>query len=69
MGDFILACLGKAYLYFRFRNKAKVQQELQRKYEGQLRNAGTVLLADMAMALAVVAIASLLAAALYFATT
>ncbi|MFD2248117.1 hypothetical protein [Pontibacter ruber] len=52
----------------RFGNKEQVQQELQRKYEGQFRNAGTVLLADTFMALAVVAIVGLIAAVLYFIT-
>jgi len=66
-GKAILSLLGRAYLYLRFRDRGKVQQELARKYEGQFRNAGTVLLADIFMALAVVAVVSLLAAAIYIA--
>ena len=68
-GKAILSLLGRAYLYLRFRDRGKVQQELARKYEGQFRNAGTVLLADIFMALAVVAVVSLLAAAIYIAAT
>ncbi|RDV13445.1 hypothetical protein DXT99_19855 [Pontibacter diazotrophicus] len=62
----MLSLLGRSYLYLRFRNKEKVQQELTRKYEGQFRNAGTMLLADIFMALAVVAVVSLIAAGVYF---
>lgn len=64
--DMIPSFLGKAYLHLRFRDKEKVQQELERKYEGQFRNAGVVLLADIFMALAVVAVVSMLASLLYF---
>ncbi|GAB3535318.1 hypothetical protein GCM10027443_24130 [Pontibacter brevis] len=65
-GELMLSFIGRAYLYFRFRDEQKVKQELARKYEGQYRNAGVVLLADIFMALAVVAVVSLLAAVLYF---
>lgn len=64
-GRSIRSVLGKSYLYFRFWNQEKVQQELLRKYEGRFENAGTVLLADMFMALAVVAAVSLVALLLY----
>ncbi|MFD3000804.1 hypothetical protein ACFS7Z_10565 [Pontibacter toksunensis] len=66
LGEAILSLLGRIYLYLRFRNKVKVQQELTRKYEGQFRNAGVVLLADIFMALAVVVVVSMLAVLLYF---
>jgi hypothetical protein len=62
----ILAFLGKAYLYLRFRNKEMVNSQLRSKYEGQFRNAGTMLLADIFMALAVVVFVALIAAILYF---
>ncbi len=42
-----------------------MRQELERKYEGQFKNAGTVLLADTFMALAVVAVVSIIATVLY----
>ncbi|WP_162052010.1 hypothetical protein [Pontibacter pamirensis] len=61
----MLSFLGRSYLYLRFRNTEKVQQELTRKYEGQFKNAGLVLLADILMALAVVTVVALIAAVLY----
>lgn len=64
-GKALLPLLGKIYLYLRFREKEKVRQELERKYEGQFKNAGTVLLADTFMALAVVAVVSIIATVLY----
>ncbi|WP_439881674.1 hypothetical protein ACSX1A_00670 [Pontibacter sp. MBLB2868] len=66
MGGSILSVLGRAYMYLRYRDERKVQHELVRKYEGQFRNAGTVLLADIFMAVAVVAVVSMLAALLYW---
>ncbi|WP_229959838.1 hypothetical protein [Pontibacter silvestris] len=66
IGKKILSLFGRGYLFLRYRNKKKVQQELERKFEGQFRNAGVVLLADIFMALAVVAIVSFVAAVLYF---
>lgn len=65
-GNNALSLLGKAYLYLRFREKGRVQRELAQKYEGHFENAATVLLADIFMALAVVAVVSLLAGILYF---
>ena len=65
-GNIIPSFIGKSYLHLRYRDKAKVQQELEKKYEGQFRNAGVVLLADIFMALAIVAVVSLIAAVLYF---
>lgn len=65
LGEAILSFIGRFYLYLRFRNKEKVQQELTRKYEGQFSNAGIVLLADIFMALAIVAVVALIAAVLY----
>ncbi|MFD2513654.1 hypothetical protein ACFSRY_07230 [Pontibacter locisalis] len=64
-GRSLLSVLGKSYLYFRFRNQEKVQQELIRKYEGRFENAGTVLLADIFMALAVVTAVTLVAGIIY----
>ncbi|ARS34069.1 hypothetical protein [Pontibacter actiniarum] len=69
IGDVILVLIGKAYLYLRFRNKEKVKQELSRKYEGQFRNAGVVLLIDALMAVLIVAFVALIAAVLYFAVS
>ena len=65
LGDMILSFLGRAYLHLRFRKKERVQQELVKKYEGQYRNAGVVLLADVFMAFAVVALVAMIAAVLY----
>ena len=62
----MLSFIGRIYLYLRFINKVRVQQELEKKYEGQFRNAGVVLLFDGFMALAVVAVVALIAAVLYF---
>lgn len=62
----MLSFIGKIYLYLRFTDKARMQQELVNKYEGQFRNAGVVLLADIFMALAIVAVVSLIAGLLYF---
>ncbi len=66
LSEAILTFLGKAYLYLRFRNKNEVQNQLRRKYEGHFKNAGTMLLADIFMALAVVVFVALFAAMLYF---
>ena len=62
----VLSFLGKAYLYLRFRNKDQVQRQLRSKYEGEFRNAGTMLLADIFMAIAVVVFVAGIAAILYF---
>lgn len=66
--DSILSRSGKLYLQLRLRDKAKIERELSVKYEGQYRNAGLMLLFDIFMALAVVAIVGLLAIVLYFTT-
>ncbi|WP_162425674.1 hypothetical protein [Pontibacter pudoricolor] len=66
--DAFLSWSGKLYLKLRFRNKAKIAHELTIKYEGQYRNVGLMLLFDVFMALAVVAIVGLLAIVLYFTT-
>ena len=65
--DAVLAQAGKLYLQLRLRKRDKVERELNLKYEGQYRNAGLVLLFDLLMALAVVAVISLIAAVLYIA--
>lgn len=64
-GDAILSGVGKLYLQLRFGKGEIEQQELIRKYEGRYRNAGLVLLFDLLMAFAVVAVISLIAAVLY----
>jgi len=53
-------------LHLRFRNENILHQELRRKYSGSYRNAGIVLLFDVLMALAAVAVVALIAAVLYF---
>lgn len=65
--DAVLARAGKLYLHLRLRKKEKVERELNLKYEGRYRNAGIVLLFDLLMALAVVAVISLIAAVIYIA--
>ncbi|MER2996890.1 hypothetical protein [Pontibacter populi] len=66
--DVLLSRFGKLYLQLRLRNKAQVERELTIKYEGQYRNAGLMLLFDIFMALAVVAIVALLAIVVYYTT-
>jgi len=66
LSERILSFLGRLYLHLRFRKDKQVQQELRHKYEGAYRNAGLVVLFDMLMALAAVAIVVLIAAFLYF---
>jgi uncharacterized membrane protein YjgN (DUF898 family) len=61
----MLTWLGKTYLYLRFREEETVKRELNRKYEGEFRNVGTVLLADVFMALVAVFSVSLIAGLLY----
>ena len=65
--DAVLAHAGKLYLHLRLRKREKVERELNLKYEGQYRNAGLVLLFDLLMALAAVAVVSLIAIVLYMA--
>ena len=65
--DAVLARAGRLYLQLRLGKKESVEQELNLKYGGQYRNAGLVLLFDLLMALAVVAVVSLIAAFLYIA--
>ena len=57
---------GKLYLRWKFGAPEKVQRELQVKYEGRYRNVGLVLLFDLLMAFAVVAVVAIGAAVLYF---
>ena len=68
LGDRLLAKAGKLYLQLRLRNPEKIQRELSIKYEGQYRNAGLMLLFDVFMAVAVVAVVGLVALLLYFTT-
>jgi len=67
-GDRLLAKVGKLYLQLRLRNQSKIERELSIKYNNQYRNVGLMLLFDVFMALAVVAIVGLIALLLYFAT-
>ncbi|RIJ33524.1 hypothetical protein [Pontibacter oryzae] len=66
VADTILEGIGRQYLHLRLRSQERVERELQVKYEGRYRNAAIVLLADIFMALAVVAFVVIIAAALYF---
>lgn len=66
LSNAVLSFIGKSYLYLRFRNSDKVQGQLRSKYEGEYRNAGTMLLADIFMAIAVVVLVAGVAAILYF---
>lgn len=61
----MISRLGKLYLSFKFKEDAKIQAELNRKYEGEYRNVGKMLMADIFMALAVVFFVSLFAILLY----
>ncbi|GGG28688.1 hypothetical protein [Pontibacter amylolyticus] len=65
LSEAILVRMGKLHLYLRHRGTEEAQQELHRKYEGQYRNAGLVLLFDLFMALAVVVVVAVLAGILY----
>jgi hypothetical protein len=64
-GEGLLVRIGRLYLAQRYKSRERVEQELHRKYEGQYRNAGLVLLFDLLMAFAVVAVVALLAGLLY----
>lgn len=64
LGEAILLKMGKLHLYLRYRG-GQAEQALHRKYEGQLRNAGLVLLFDLLMALAVVVAVAVVAGVLY----
>ena len=63
LSESFLEWMGRLHLYLRY--GAKGEQELQRRYEGQYRNAGLVLLFDLFMALAVVVVVAVLAGILY----
>ncbi|SIT92430.1 hypothetical protein SAMN05444128_2845 [Pontibacter indicus] len=63
LSEALLVWLGRLHLYLKY--GAKGEQELQRRYEGQHRNAGLVLLFDLFMALALVVVVAVLAGALY----
>jgi hypothetical protein len=63
----ILVRMGKLHLYLRYRG-GQAERELYRKYEGQYRNAGLVLLFDLFMALAVVVVVAVVASIVYFLT-
>ncbi|GAA4440470.1 hypothetical protein GCM10023188_37720 [Pontibacter saemangeumensis] len=67
--DAMLARTGKLYLQLRLGKQKRVQQVLDQKYEGQYRNAGLVLLFDLLMAFAAVAVVCLIAVILYMAVT
>ncbi|WP_253400575.1 hypothetical protein [Pontibacter sp. HSC-36F09] len=68
LSEAILVGMGKLHLYLRHRKQAEAKHELHRKYEGQYRNAGLVLLFDMFMALAVVVVVAIVAGILYLVT-
>ncbi|EJF08484.1 MULTISPECIES: hypothetical protein [Pontibacter] len=63
LSEAILERMGRFHLYLRYRGRG--EQELHRKYEGQYRNAGLVLLFDLFMALAVVVVVAVLAGIVY----
>ena len=69
IGERLLAKAGKLYLWLRLRQPEKIQRELTIKYEGQYRNAGLMLLFDIFMAAAVMAIVGLVTVLLYYTTT
>ncbi|MBF8961967.1 hypothetical protein I0P70_01810 [Pontibacter sp. FD36] len=69
LSEAILERMGRLHLYLRYRGRVEAEQELQRKYEGQYRNAGLVLLFDLFMALAVVVVVAVLAGVLYLVTS
>ena len=66
VGDRLLAKAGRLYLQLRLRNQTKIERELSIKYNNQYRNVGLMLLFDVFMALAVVAIVGIVALVLYF---
>ena len=66
IGERLLAKAGRLYLQLRLRNQTKIERELSIKYNNQYRNVGLMLLFDVFMALAVVAIVGLVALVLYF---
>ncbi|MEJ8756014.1 hypothetical protein WG947_03335 [Pontibacter sp. H259] len=68
-GDRLLAKLGRVYLHIRLRDQAKIERELTIKYNNQYRNVGLMLLFDVFMALAVLAIVGILTIVIYFTTT
>ena len=67
--DAVLASAGKFYLQLRLGKMECVERELNLKYEGQYRNAGLMLLFDIFMAAAVMAIVGLVTVLLYYTTT
>ncbi|MBX0333103.1 hypothetical protein K3G39_07625 [Pontibacter sp. HSC-14F20] len=67
LSEAILVRMGKLHLYLRY--KGRGEQELHRRYEGQYRNAGLVLLFDLFMALAVVVVVAVVAGMLYLMTS
>ena len=68
IGERLLAKTGKLYLQLRLRKPEKIERELTIKYEGLYRNAGLMLLFDVFMALAVIAIVGLVAIVVYYTT-
>ncbi|WP_018477233.1 hypothetical protein [Pontibacter roseus] len=68
LADRLLNRIGRLYLHRRHRSRERVERELRTKYEGEYRNAGLVLLFDLVMAFAVVAVVLLLAGVLYLVT-
>lgn len=69
LSEAILVRMGRLHLYLRHKGRGEAEKELQRKYEGQYRNAGLVLLFDLLMALAVVFAVVLVAGMLYLFTS
>jgi hypothetical protein len=69
LSEAILVRMGRLHLYLRHKGAKEAEQELHRKYEGQYRNAGLVLLFDLFMALAVVVVVAVLAGILYLVTS
>ncbi|MBD1397935.1 hypothetical protein H9Q13_12225 [Pontibacter sp. JH31] len=69
LSEAILLGMGRLHLYLRYKGEEEARQALQRKYEGQYRNAGLVLLFDILMALAVVVAVAILAGMLYLVTS
>jgi hypothetical protein len=68
LSEALLVRMGRLHLYLRHKGRGEAQQELHRKYQGQYRNAGLVLLFDLFMALAVVVVVAIVTGILYFLT-
>ena len=60
----LLAPIGFAYLFLRYRNKVRVQRELASKYENDYANVGQVIILNTIAALLALAMAGLVISAI-----